>query len=63
VVRPQPQELVHTIELNQCLRILVAVVADQLPNDGPVLLLNLCRFRDYADQAGFGKLWWFRCSA
>ena len=56
MIGPQPQNLVHTIELNESLRALVAVVAEDLADDGPVFLLYLCRFRDYADEAGFGKL-------
>jgi hypothetical protein len=40
-----------------------AVVTDQLPNDRAIFLLDLCRFRDYADEAGFGKLWPRRWSA
>jgi hypothetical protein len=40
-----------------------ALIANQAAYDCPVLLLDLCRFRDYADEAGFGKLWPRRWSA
>jgi hypothetical protein len=40
-----------------------ALVANQASHDSPVLLLDLCRFRDYADEAGFGKLRPLRRSA
>src|SRR5437016_12063677 len=40
-----------------------ALVADQATYDCPVLLLDLCRFRDYADEAGFGMLRRLRWSA
>src|SRR5438128_6317166 len=52
VVGPQPQDLVHAIELSEGLRALIAVIADNLADDGPVLLLDLCRFWDYADRPG-----------
>jgi hypothetical protein len=42
---------------------LVAVIADRLADDGPVFLLDLCRLWDYAEEAGFGKLWPLRWSA
>jgi hypothetical protein len=38
-------------------------IADQAADHRPILLLDLCRFRDYADEAGFGKLWPRRWSA
>jgi hypothetical protein len=56
VIGPQPQDLIHTIELSQRFGTLVAVVADDLADDGPVLLFDLCRFRDYADEEGCGRL-------
>ena len=40
-----------------------ALVADQATHHRPVLLLDLCRFRDYADEAGLGKLQPLRRSA
>ena len=40
-----------------------ALVADQATHHCPVLLLDLCRFRDYADEAGFGMLRRLRWSA
>ena len=33
-----------------------AIVADKLPHNRAIFLFDLCRFRDYADEAGFGKL-------
>jgi hypothetical protein len=40
-----------------------SVIADQPPDHRPILLLDLCELRDYADEAGFGKLWPRRWSA
>jgi hypothetical protein len=39
------------------------LIANQAAHHSPILLLDLCRFRDYADEAGFGKLWPRRWSA
>ena len=47
-------QLVDPLEGGQCWRF-EALVADQAPHHRPVLLLDLCRFRDYADEACFGK--------
>ncbi len=46
----------HVVKLFQSGLALVAVVADHLADDRPVFLLDLCELRDYADEAGFGKL-------
>jgi hypothetical protein len=35
---PKPQGFVHAIEVSQCRGALVAVIANQLADDGPVLL-------------------------
>src|SRR2546427_6766586 len=47
VIRPQPKDLVHVVELLQSGLALVAVVADHLSGDRPIFLLALCELRDY----------------
>ena len=55
-------QVVHTLQCGQGWR-LQALVAHQTPNDRPVLLFDLCRFRDYADEERCGKLRWQKWSA
>ena len=44
-------------------RLCPPLTPDQAAHLAAAFLLHLCRFRDYADEAGFGKLWPRRWSA
>jgi len=56
------RQLVDSLEGSQSWRF-EALIANQAAHHCPVLLLDLCRFRDHADEAGFGKLRPLRRSA